>query len=267
MAQLEFDADVAKALEVIYGTRDVLRRRAVVREALAARPGERILDVGCGPGFYVAELLEEVGRGGSVVGVDSSEAMLGIAANRAEGKGDATFAEGNATALPVADADFDAALCVQVLEYVEDVPAALRELRRALRPGGRLVIWDVDWSTVSMHSADQERMARVLGAWDDHLSNPVLPRTLAPQMRAAGLEEVSCEGHTFATIEFTPDAYGAAFIPMIQQYVGGEGTIPEDELSAWRVEQEELAARGEFFFACIQFCFTARAARAAGEPA
>ena len=63
---------------------------------------------------------------------------------------------------PVPDASFDAALSVQVLEYVAEVDAALAELRRALRPGGRLVIWDIDWSTVSWHSADPVRMRRVL---------------------------------------------------------------------------------------------------------
>jgi arsenite methyltransferase len=58
---LEFDASLGEELEVVYRTRDILRRRRLVHEALAAQPGERILDVGCGPGFYVAELLEAVG--------------------------------------------------------------------------------------------------------------------------------------------------------------------------------------------------------------
>lgn len=71
MGALVFDDDLAEQLESVYRTRDILRRR-LVRRALAASPDERILDVGCGRGFYVAELLEEVGDTGSVVGVDSS---------------------------------------------------------------------------------------------------------------------------------------------------------------------------------------------------
>ena len=105
-----------------------------------------------------------------------------------------TSGEGEATALPVDAADFDAALCVQVLEYVADPTAALAQMHRALRPGGRVVVWDIDWATVSWHSADPERMARVLRAWDDHLTHPSLPRTLGARLRAAGFSQVGARG-------------------------------------------------------------------------
>jgi SAM-dependent methyltransferase len=108
----------------------------------------------------------------------------------------------------VADASFDRALSVQVLEYVSDPAAALAELHRALRPGGRLVVSDVDWSTVSWHSADPDRMRRVLAIWDGHLADPCLPRTLAARLRSVGFSDVRAEGHTFASAEFTPDNYG-----------------------------------------------------------
>jgi ubiquinone/menaquinone biosynthesis C-methylase UbiE len=142
---------------------------------------------------------------------------------------------------------------VQVLEYVEDATAGLAELCRALRPGGRAVVWDVDWATVSWHSNDPERMERVLRAWDEHLVHSSLPRTLAARMRTAGFADVRVEGHTFATAEFTPEAYGVANIAVIEKYLAPRG----DEVREWAAEQRELGARGEFFFACIQFCFSA----------
>jgi arsenite methyltransferase len=258
MNRLTFDEDMGRQLEVVYGSRDVLRRRRLVREALGAQPGQRILDAGCGPGFYVAELAEIVGADGSVLGVDESSDMLTLAVARGEGKGHVSFKRGLVTALPVADEEFDAAICVQVLEYVPDVAVALGELRRVLRRGGRLVVWDVDWGTLSWHSADPDRMARVMAAWDDHLADPVLPRRLAPLMRAAGFEDVAMEGHTFATSEFTPDAYGAALLPIVKQYVAGGGQIPADELEAWEAEQRDLGERGEYYCAVTQVCFVAR---------
>jgi arsenite methyltransferase len=257
MSQLVFDDSTTKQLESLYQTGDLQRRRRLVRAALGARAGARILDVGCGPGFYAAELLDEVGPEGSIVGVDRSPQMLAVAARRCQGRGNVEFHEGDATSLPVEDAGFDAALSVQVLEYVADVDAALAELHRVLRPGGRVVVWDVDWATVSWYSRDPARMARVLGAWDDHLTHPSLPQTLAARLRSVGFTDVQAEGHSFTTAEPSPDAYGTAIMPLIEDYLAGHDGIAEEEARAWAAEQRELGLRGGFFFACIQFCFSA----------
>src|SRR5207344_884062 len=112
-----------------------------------------------------------------------------------------TIQEGDALALPVEDESFDVVFSVQVLEFVADTTAALAEMRRALRPGGRVVIWDVDWATVSWYSPDPTRMARVLRAWDEHLAHPSLPRTLASRMRSAGFDDITSEGHAFASTD------------------------------------------------------------------
>jgi ubiquinone/menaquinone biosynthesis C-methylase UbiE len=255
MSQLPFDEAMAQRLEKLYRTRDALRRRRLVREAIAAAPDERILDVGCGGGFYLAELLDSVGVNGSLVGVDSSAAMLAMAARRCEGHDNLTFREGDATALPVDDAAVDAAFSVQVLEYVPDVTAALVEMHRALRPGGRIVVWDVDWATVSWYSSDPARMGRVLRAWDEHLADPSSPRTLAARMRDAGFGDVTFQAHVFATGEFDPETYGVAMIRLIEDFVTGRGGIGADEGAAWAAEQRDLGDRNEFFFSCTQFCF------------
>jgi ubiquinone/menaquinone biosynthesis C-methylase UbiE len=256
VSQLAFDEETGKQLEALYRIGDAVRRRGLVRSALAATVGERILDVGCGPGFYCAELAEEVGSEGRIVGLDSSAQMLALAARRCEGCGNVEFREAEATSLPVEDGSFDGAVCVQVLEYVTDVVAGLAELHRALRPGGRVVVWDVDWATVSWHSADSARMERVLRAWDEHLAHPSLPRTLAPAMRSVGFEDVEMKAHAFATREFDPNAYGVAAIPIISSFAPGRNGVGADEAKAWEAEQRELGEHGEFYFACLQFSFT-----------
>ena len=255
MTQLPFDEAMSKRLEKLYRTRDALRRRRLVRDAIAAAPGERILDVGCGGGFYLAELLDSVGANGSLFGVDSSAAMLAMAAQRCEGHDNVAFREGDATALPVDDAVFDAAFSVQVLEYVPDVSAALLEMHRALRSGGRIVVWDIDWATVSWHSSDPDRMDRVLRAWDAHLADPSLPRTLAARMRDAGFRDVTFQGHVFATGDFDPETYGAAMIPLIEDFVAGRAEVGPEMGAAWAAEQRDLGNSNEFFFSCTQFCF------------
>jgi arsenite methyltransferase len=256
MSQLEFNEQLAQQMEVVYRSADIRRRRQLVYDLLGAQPGDRVLDAGCGPGFYVAELLDRVGPGGAVVGVDASPAMLAVAAHRVEGRAGVELHESDVTSLPVPDGAFDRVLSVQVLEYVEDVDRGLRELHRVLRPGGRAVVWDVDWATLSWHSEQPERMARMLRAWDRHLAEPSLPRTLAPRLRAAGFENVVMEAHAFASSEFTPDSYGSALLPLIEDYVATvEGA---DEAAAWAAEQRELAERDAFYVAVTQFGFAAR---------
>ena len=257
MGQLVFDEETARAVERMYEIRDARRRRAIVRAALAAVPGDRVLDVGCGPGFYCVELLAEVGPTGSVVGLDGSPAMLALAAARCGGAPNVELHEGDATSLPVPDESIDRALCVQVLEYVADPDVALAEMHRALRAGGRLVVWDVDWATASLHSSDPARMERFLRAWDEHLAHPSLPRTLGPRLRAAGFEDVEMAAHPFASFELDPETYGAGVLPVISSFVPGHQGITEDEAKAWLAEQRERGERGEFFSSITQFCFTA----------
>ena len=202
--QIDFDERIAAQLEVVYRTRDIRRRCALAYEALAAQPGDEVLDVGCGPGFYVVDMLDIVGANGLVTGVDASAAMLALAGRKAGERPNVRLLEGEATELPVGDASVDRAISVQVFEYLSDVDAALAELMRVVRPGGRVVVWDIDWSTLSWHSSDAERMARMVAAWDRHLADPVLPRTLLASLHRAGFTDARRQAHAFTAESMTP---------------------------------------------------------------
>ena len=65
-------------------------------------------------------------------------------------------------------------------------------------------------------------------------------------------------GHTFATTALDPETYGGAFTPLIVQYAVEQGGMNADGAAEWKAEQDQLAARDEFYFACIQLCFGAR---------
>jgi SAM-dependent methyltransferase len=184
--------------------------------------------------------------------------MLSLAARRCAGYHHVELYEADARSLPLEDASVDAAISVQVLEYVGDVDAALRELHRVLRPGGRLVVWDIDWATLSVHSENEPLTRRVQQAWDEHLAHRSLPRTLAARLRAAGFADVAAQAHAFATTEFDPDSYGVVLIPIIEAFVAGRDGVGREEAHGWASEQRRLGERGEFYFASTQFCFSAR---------
>jgi arsenite methyltransferase len=257
MPQLAFDEETAKKLEAAYRTRDVIRRRRLVREAVAAAPGERILDIGCGLGFYLTELAAEVGPEGSVAGLDRSEPMLAYAEQKAVDVPNVSLAVGEATDLPFDDASFDAAISVQVLEYVAELDTALAELHRVVRPGGRIVLWDVDWTALAWHSEDPARMRDALASWDAHLAHPALPRTLAPSLRRAGFGEVEVSGHAFTTSSLDPESYAALVMPLVEEFVAGHEAFGPERAAAWADEQRDLDARGEFFFSVVQYRFSA----------
>ena len=112
----------------------------VLLEIVPPKPGETVLDVATGPGTVARQAAVVVGTAGKVVGVDISSAMLGVA--RAWPPDDRAAAieyiQAPATSMPLADAAFDVAYCQQGLQHMGDPLAALREMRRLLKPGGRL---------------------------------------------------------------------------------------------------------------------------------
>jgi SAM-dependent methyltransferase len=146
------------------------RLHAILVRALAPRPGERAqraLDAGCGHGAQTA-LLRRLGY--RTHGIDLSGALLAIARERVPG---ATFARADVTALPYPGGVFDVVSCCgSTLSFVNDSDAALAELSRVLRPGGRLLLecehapsLDLGWAAVS-------------GLLGDALSYGVAPNTL-----------------------------------------------------------------------------------------
>jgi ubiquinone/menaquinone biosynthesis C-methylase UbiE len=255
--QIDFDERTAAQLEVVYRTRDIRRRRALAQKALASQPGDEVLDVGCGPGFYVVDILDIVGENGAVTGVDASAAMLAIAGRKVGDRPNVRLLEGEATKLPVGDASVDRAISVQVFEYLSDVDVALAELMRVVRPGGRVVVWDIDWSTLSWHSSDAERMARMVAAWDRHLADPVLPRTLLASLHRAGFTDARRQAHAFTAESMDSEAFGGYMPALIRQYLGNLDDIDQAEADAWLADLEALDANSAYSFAVLQFCFSA----------
>src|SRR4051794_4813199 len=97
---LEFDAKQSARTEANYQTPEMVAQRRATRELLALRLGERVLDIGSGPGFLAAEMAEEIGPDGRVAGVDVSEPMLTLARRRGTG---IDYAVGDALAIPHPD--------------------------------------------------------------------------------------------------------------------------------------------------------------------
>ena len=174
--------------------------RSLARDRLLAGPGDSVLDVGCGPGRSFKPLAVEVGPGGRVVGADYSEGMVRRAGERARTLTvDCEAVRADAGTLPFADDSFDRAYSTLALSAMGDVEAAVTEVRRVLRPGGRFVVFDTrpfqSWPWTALNP-----VLNRLSAWatDWHPDADVLG---ALERRFPAVEtEVFLRGTTFVSV-------------------------------------------------------------------
>jgi SAM-dependent methyltransferase len=179
----------------------------VLLDAAAVGIGHTVLDVACGTGVVAAAAAERVGPSGAVTGVDINPGMIAVAA-RTRG---VRWAQADAARLPFPDGGFDRVLCQAGLQFVPDRLGALREMRRVLRPGGRvaLLVWralhhspgfaalaDALQAVVGPEAAAVMRAPFVFG--DD-------PRPLVTLLDSAGFGDVDVQARAgtvrFASVE------------------------------------------------------------------
>jgi arsenite methyltransferase len=257
MSMLEFDDEAARRIQRTYATPDVVQQRAEVLALVAARPGERVLDIGSGPGYLVASLADAVGSGGAVHGLDRSEPMNALARHLLEGRPWVTIDDGDVLELPYPDGAFDAAVSTQVYEYVADVARALSQLRRVLRPGGRALVLDTDWDSVVWHAADRERHRRIMAAWDEHLVDPHLPRTLPGLLRRAGFLVTGRHLIPLFNPTYEPESYSALTMDLIARFVVGRQGVTASDVDAWTADLRERGAEDDYLFSINRYAFVA----------
>jgi len=146
------------------------------------RPGDRVLDVGCGSGRLIPIICEQIGPDGSLVELDFPPGMLELGRTKAHGN-TVTFVAGDAHSLPLADSDFDKVIALALLPHLDNKAAALKEFHRVLKPGGMLVI---------AHQMGREALDRLHGESSEPVRNDRLPAgdVLAGQLATAGFSAI-----------------------------------------------------------------------------
>ncbi|MEV6975129.1 methyltransferase domain-containing protein [Kitasatospora sp. NPDC093806] len=241
-------------------SRTVANSAAYLRGRL--RPGQAVLDIGCGPGTITAELAELVGPGGRVVAADTSAEVLAAAARHAAGRGlaNVVFEVADVHRLPYADGEFDVVHAHQVLQHVTDPVGALRELRRVTAEGGVVAVRDVDYATMAWYPETPgldrwldlyRRIARASGG------EPDAGRRLLSWARAAGFTDVTATSSswTYATPE-QREWWGGMWAERITESgiartAVAEGYADEAELARIAAAWREWAAAGDGWFAML----------------
>ncbi len=183
-------------------------------------PGRRVLDVGCGGGL-VAEALAR--RGAEVTGVDLSEGALAVARDHAAASGlRIRYDAGRAEALPYADGAFDAVICADCLEHVEDLEAVVAEVARVLAPGG----------TFCFDTFNRTFLSRVLVTW-------LVERRLRREYRSLGVSTPGAAVH-----EWRKFVKPAELTAMMTRHGLVPGELAGIRLARLRKDGFELAVGG-----------------------
>lgn len=247
----------AKDIERPYKSLEVVRLRMRILKALALNAGEVAVDIGCGTALLTYEMALDVGSEGRVVGIDNSPDMLAHAARRCDGLDQIELMEGDVRKLPLDDQSCNAAACVQVLLFIEDVSAAIAEIGRVLRPGGRIAVSETDWRSVVVNSAEQSTTRRIFEAWDDAVASPNLPVRLGPILRACGFTAARAEAIPILDTSYSSGNFSVNSVEGLAQIAQDRGAISDDERVAWLDDLQRQGHEGTYFFCVTRFLFSA----------
>lgn len=252
---LQFDEELRKALEMAYQTPDIVAARAEVINRLDVQAGESILDIGSGPGFLARDIAERVGPAGSTHGIDLAENMVEAGKQLCADQPWAEFQIGDAMSLPYADERFDAVVSTQVYEYVPDLNGALSEFGRVMRPGGRGVIVDTDWSAPYWNAEDTKIRDRIIDAWSEHCAQASVPMRLSSAIRSARLKVKQITALPLFNYRYDENAFSYWIPKIIGSFVSGRKGIEKGDIDAWQSGLEKLGKDGNYFFCINRYLF------------
>jgi ubiquinone/menaquinone biosynthesis C-methylase UbiE len=219
--------------------------------AMHIQPGQRVLDVGCGPGVDTIALAVLVGESGSVDGVDADPTLVAAAERRAAAAGihDRVHHHvADALALPFDAQTFDAVRGERLFQHLSDPPAALAEMLRVARPSGWIVVLDTDYSTTTVDSDQTDLERRLALAAAQSVRSGYVARKLYRMFTDQGLSDISV---TVRPVTLTKYEFArGALLDLIEPGALASGIVTEEQLDAWHAELEQADARNAFF-ACF----------------
>jgi SAM-dependent methyltransferase len=214
---------------------------------LRLRPGERILDVGCGCGDDLRELATLVAPNGCAVGIDRSQSMIDEARQRNAGcELPLQFEPGDAGHLRWHSDYFDACRADRVFQHLPDPQRALNEMIRVLKPGGRVLIVDRDWGMVAMDASDAATTRVVLNRACAGIRNGWMGRGLGGLFKKAGVINAEVQTKSISINSFAV-ADTLLDLRVVLDHAIAEKLISQDVGAKWLNDLLDRDAASRFF--------------------
>ncbi len=223
-------------------------------EPAGISPGQRVLDLGCGPGFLSLALTDMVGPSGAVHGVDINARFVADARGRAAERGlpNVQFHRLDGAALPLSDASVDRVIAKNVLEYVPDLRATLGEAVRVLAPGGKLHAIDSDWGFVVVEPWGKATVDRFFDAAAPAFREPHIGRKLPAAFHAVGLRDI--EVRIVPIVDRTGTLLSV--LRNMRSYIRTFRTLPGAEVDGLLAAAERGIDEGTYMACLPQFLVT-----------
>lgn len=244
-------------LEGVSGVEWVRQMKRRSYDLMQVRPGDHVLDVGCGLGDDVCALAALVGPTGRAVGIDASEAMIAEARKRSEGTGlPVEFAVCDAHRLDFPDGSFAACRTERTLIHVAEPAQAVAELARVTKPGGYVVAAEAEPETMVIYPGDKATTRRIVQTYADSIRNGWIARQLVGLFMDAGLIDVVPVPEVLLVVELelVRQFWLDAHLEQIKQ----TGILPAHQVDAWLAELVEAQQRGRFLFSLAGFTAVGR---------
>ena len=225
------------------------------------QPDHRVLDLGCGPGTDTIPLAPLVGVNGQVIGADYDEAMIAEAEQRAKQAGVNTWVRHrrvDAMSLPFETDYFDSCRSERLFQHLLNPAQALSEMTRVTKSGGRVVILDTDWGSLSTDSDEtdiERRLARFLA--ESFLHNGYSGRKLYRLFKQQNLADISFEVIPVVTTNYALARLGTQ-AEKIEQKAIKAGVITSEELRSWQAGLEQADSEGVYFCSVNVMIFAGR---------
>lgn len=230
--------------------------------------GQTVLDVGCGPGTDTIPLAQIVGKNGQVVGVDHDAAMIAEAERRAEQARCSPWCrhlQADATSLPLQTSTCDACRSERLFQHVADPAAVLSEMARVTKPGGWIVVFDADWSTLSIDTPEVDLEQRLLRYRLEHLvQSGYVGRQIYGLFRRQQFTDISVELRPLYFTDYSVGRYGS-HLEVLETDALAAQVITEQELQRWRQSLERAQAEGAFYSHVLGVLVSGRTPAASGK--
>jgi len=215
---------------------------------LNIQPGHHVLDVGCGIGDQAFAMAKLVGKTGSVKGTDISTAMVAMAHSRHAASGlPLQFLVAPAAQQPFADASFDIIRTERVLMYLKNIEEVFAEYKRLLKPGGKLLVFDVDWDALVLPHPDKSLTRSIVEFISDSFPSGRIGAQLYGHFKDFGFNDIQIRPHGYMhNLGLTKRIIGGITFTGVAHNV-----FTSDEITNWWAALGKAESSGKFF-SCFQ---------------